>query len=213
MRGFLAGVVRKRLGLELESANVDGARVYRIAEGRAAFSWRPAGIVIRMTNVSSARRLPGRGGRTVEAEIAQLRDLGLEGIRARWRAAFRREPPAHLPKHLLFAMAAYRLQAEAMGDLDAETLRFLKQMDQTSSKAEAAPVAEQRRRQLSPGTVLTREWSGQHHRMMVLDEGFAWERGTYKSLSGIAKAITGTKWNGPRFFGLRDKTRQEKVKS
>jgi hypothetical protein len=168
-----------------------------------------------MTNGSSARRPLRTGGRTIEAEIAQLRDLGLEGIRARWRAAFRREPPVHLPKHLLFAMVAYQLQAEAMGDLDAEAVRFLQRIDQAPSRADATPVAEQfeqRRRQLSPGTVLTREWNGQHHRVMVLDDSFAWEGGTYKSLSEIAKAITGTKWNGPRFFGLRDK-QQGKVKT
>ena len=95
-----------------------------------------------------------------------------------------------------------------MGDLDAETLRFLKQIDLTPSKQAAVPLTqafERRRRNLSPGTVLTREWEGQHHRVMVLDGGFAWEGRTYRSLSEIAKAMTGTKWNGPRFFGLRDK--------
>ena len=64
---------------------------------------------------------------------------------------------------------------------------------------------EGRRRRLSLGTVLTREWGGQHHRVMVLEGGFAWAGRTYSSLSEIAKAVTGTKWNGPRFFGLRDK--------
>jgi hypothetical protein len=109
-------------------------------------------------------------------------------------------------------MVAYRLQAEVLGDLDAETLLFLKQIDKASSTAAAVPLTarlEQRNRQLSPGTVLTREWNGQHHRVMVLDEGFAWEGRTYKSLSEIAKAMTGTKWNGPRFFGLRDKKQAE----
>jgi hypothetical protein len=105
-------------------------------------------------------------------------------------------------------MLAYRLQAEAMGDLDAETVRFLKQVDLAPSKQAAVPLTqafERRTRELSPGTVLTREWSGQHHRVMVLDGGFAWEGRTYSSLSEIAKVISGTKWNGPRFFGLRDK--------
>lgn len=165
-----------------------------------------------MTHRSRARRLSRTDGRTIESEIAHLRDLDLEGLRARWRAAFRRDAPAHLPKHLLFAMVAYRLQADAWGDLDAETLRFLKQMDQAPSTTAAAPVAaqfERRKRQRSPGTVLTREWNGQHHRVMVLGDGFAWEGRTYNSLSEIAKTITGTKWNGPRFFGLRDKKQAE----
>jgi hypothetical protein len=109
-------------------------------------------------------------------------------------------------------MLAYRLQAETMGDLDAATVRFLKHVDLAPSKQAAIPLTqafEQRTRDLSPGTVLTRAWGGQHHRVTVLDRGFVWERRTYRSLSEIAKAITGTKWNGPRFFGLRDKKHAE----
>jgi hypothetical protein len=144
---------------------------------------------------------------TVEAEIARLRGLDAKVLRARWRTSFGQDAPTHLARHLLFAMLAYRLQAEAMGDLDAETVRFLKQVDLAPSKQAAVPLTqafERRTRGLSPGTLLTREWSGQRHRVMVLDGGFVWEGRTYRSLSEIAKVITGTKWNGPRFFGLRD---------
>ena len=125
---------------------------------------------------------------------------------------FRREAPPHVPRHLLFAIIAYRLQADVLGDLDAETLRFLKKIDLAPSKAEAVPLTktfDERRRELSPGTVLSREWNRQTHRVMVVDEGYAWEGTTYDSLSKIAHAITGTKWNGPRFFGLRDKKQAE----
>jgi hypothetical protein len=149
---------------------------------------------------------------SIEAEIARLRGLDVKALRARWRMSFGCNAPPHLARHLLFAMLAYRLQAEVMGDLDAETIRFLKQIDVTLSKQAAVPltqVFERRRRNLSPGTVLTREWEGQHHRVMVLDGGFAWQGRTYGSLSEIAKAITGTKWNGPRFFGLREKKQAE----
>jgi hypothetical protein len=145
---------------------------------------------------------------SVEAEIARLRGLDVKALRARWRMNFGRNAPPHLARHLLFAMLANRLQAEVMGDLDAETVRFLKQIDVTPCKQAAVPltrVFERLMRDLAPGTVLTREWEGQHHRVMVIEEGFAWQGRTYDSLSEIAKAITGTKWNGPRFFGLRDK--------
>jgi hypothetical protein len=148
----------------------------------------------------------------VEAEIARLRGLDVKALRARWRTSFGRNAPPHLARHLLFAMLAYRLQAEVLGDLDAETLRFLKRFDSTPSKQAAVPltqVFERWRRDLSSGTVLTREWGGEHHRVMVLDGGFAWQGRTYRSLSEIAKTITGTKWNGPRFFGLRDKRQAE----
>jgi Protein of unknown function (DUF2924) len=145
---------------------------------------------------------------SVETEIARLRGLDTKALRARWRTSVGQDAPTHLARHLLFAMLAYRLQAEAMGDLDADTVRFLKHVDLAPSKHAAVPLTqafERRRRDLSPGTVLTREWSGQHHRVMVLEEGFVWEGRTYRSLSEIAKLITGTQWNGPRFFGLRDR--------
>jgi Protein of unknown function (DUF2924) len=149
---------------------------------------------------------------SLEAEIARLRGFDVKALRARWRASFGHNAPPHLARHLLFAMLAYRLQAEVVGDLDAETVRFLERIDLTPSKQAAVPIAqafERRTRDLLPGTVLTRGWRGQHHRVMVLDGGFAWQGRTYNSLSEIAKAITGTKWNGPRFFGLRDRKQAE----
>ncbi len=148
----------------------------------------------------------------IDAEIARLRGLDNKALRVRWRTAFRRDAAPHIPRHLLFATLAYHLQAEVLGDLDAETVRFVRQIGSTSSKEAAVPLTkafERRKRRLSPGTVLTRDWGGQHHRVMVLEGGFAWAGRTYNSLSEIARAITGTKWNGPRFFGLREKKSAE----
>jgi hypothetical protein len=144
----------------------------------------------------------------IDVEIARLRDLDLGELRARWQTIFRRKPPATLPRHLLFAMIAYCFQAEVLGDLDAETLRLLEKIDVAPSKTEIASLIKilvQRQRELLPGTILVREWNGQSHRVTVVEQGFAWQGTTYDSLSKIAQAMTGTKWNGPRFFGLRDK--------
>jgi hypothetical protein len=146
----------------------------------------------------------------LNVEIARLRGLDIKALRARWRMGFGRDAPPHLPCHVLFAMIAYHLQAEVLGDLDAETVRFLNTIELAPSKQAAVPLTrafERRKRALSVGAVLTREWAGRHHRVMVLDGGFAWEGRTYRSLSEIAKAITGTKWNGPRFFGLREQAK------
>jgi hypothetical protein len=147
-------------------------------------------------------------------EIAHLRGLDLRGLRARWRSVFRRTAPPHLPRHLLFAILAYRLQADAFGDLAPETVRLLRQIatsnTATAAKRLTAPFDRQRSG-LKPGTVLTREWNGQIRRVTVLDEGFAWEGKTYDSLSRVALAITGTRWNGPRFFGLRDQAPVEQA--
>jgi hypothetical protein len=146
--------------------------------------------------------------RPVEDEIAHLRGLDLGGLRARWQSIFQRQAPAHLTRHLLFAVIAYRLQADRFGDLDHATKQVL---DRTIAK-EAGPAMssrlasfDQKRTELTPGTVLVREWDRQSQRVMVMANGFAWNGQTYDSLSKVAFAITGTKWNGPRFFGLRDK--------
>ena len=146
---------------------------------------------------------------SLDDEIARLRGCDTATLRARWRTVFGGRAPPHLPRHLLFAMIAYRLQAEVFGDLDAETLRLLKKIELAPSKAEAVPLTEtlcQRRRELALGTVLLREWNGQAHRVTVVEQGFSWQGTRYESLSKIAQAITGTKWNGPRFFGLRNQS-------
>jgi Protein of unknown function (DUF2924) len=101
----------------------------------------------------------------------------------------------------LFRILAYRLQADHLGDLDAESQRLL---DRTESPEKAGLRAASQTRP-PVGTVLAREWNGQMQRVTVLDNGFAWRGKTYPSLSKVALAITGTRWNGPRFFGLRDK--------
>ena len=144
----------------------------------------------------------------IEDEIAHLRSLNLRGLHARWQSVFQRPPPAHLGRHLLFAMIAYRIQADRFGDLDNETKRVL---DRTEAKESGSAVSarlmslDQKRTELLPGTLLVREWNRQSQRVMVLADGFAWNGKTYDSLSKVAFAITGTKWNGPRFFGLREK--------
>jgi Protein of unknown function (DUF2924) len=154
-----------------------------------------------------------RNGRTstetsVEDEVAHLRGLDLKGLRARWQSVFQRQAPDHLTRHLLFAVIAYRIQADRFGDLDHQTKQML---DRTVAK-ETVPVLsarlasfDQKRTELTPGTVLVREWDQRSQRVMVMADGFAWNGQTYDSLSKVAFAITGTRWNGPRFFGLRDK--------
>src|SRR6266404_8044369 len=145
---------------------------------------------------------------SVEDEIAHLRGLDLKGLRARWQSVLQRPAPGHLPRHLLFAIIAYRIQADRFGDLSHETRQLL---DCTGAKESGAAMSarlisfDQKRTELTPGTVLVREWDRRSHRVMVMADGFAWNGQTYDSLSKVAFAITGTKWSGPRFFGLRDK--------
>ena len=145
---------------------------------------------------------------SIEDEIVHLRGLDLKGLRARWRNVLQRPAPGHLPRHLLFAIIAYRVQVDRFGDIDHETRQLL---DRTGAKESGTAMSarlvsfDQKRTELTPGTVLVREWDRQSQRVMVMANGFAWNGQTYDSLSKVAFAITGTSWNGPRFFGLRDK--------
>jgi len=159
--------------------------------------------------MSGKRRTSGIATKTsVEDEIADLRGLNLAGLRARWQSVFGGSAPVHLPRHLLIAIIAFRLQADRFGDLDHVTRQVL---DRTGVEESGAATSarlmtlDMKRTELTPGTVLVREWDRKSQRVMVLANGFAWNGRTYDSLSKVAFAITGTRWNGPRFFGLRDR--------
>jgi hypothetical protein len=150
---------------------------------------------------------PDRQG--LETEIARLRDLDISQLQAKWQSVFRRRAPPHLPRHLLFKTLAYQLQADSLGDLDPDTSRLLDHGDDDAVIDRLAAKLNQRRTKLTPGTLLVREWNGKLHRVMVLADGFAWNDRIFKSLSKVAFALTGTRWNGPRFFGLRAKPSRE----
>lgn len=146
---------------------------------------------------------PAGAASALTDEIAQLRDLGLAALMVRWRNHVGGEPPAHLPKFLLVRMIAFRLQENAYGGLPESAQRLLDRLsgpNGLSSIELIPPVSAQSG--LRPGTLLTREWQGELHRVLVLEGGFAWNGATHKSLSEVARAITGTRWSGPKFFGM-----------
>lgn len=146
---------------------------------------------------------------TLAEEIAHLRGLDISGLRARWQSIFKRQAPSHLPRHLLFSILAYRLQADQLGDLDTATTRLLKKVESKKDVERLTSDFDRKKVEVRPGTLLTRVWNGKRQRVMVLKDGFAWNDQTYDSLTKVAFAITGTRWNGPRFFGLRDKNPSE----
>jgi hypothetical protein len=132
----------------------------------------------------------------IEAEVDQIRSLGIDALRRRWRLMFEKTPPAGLTKDIMARMIAYRIQEEAFGGLDRETIKLLDRLARGEKPNEL-------NRRLKTGTVLVREYQGERHTVTVVPDGFVWQDTTYSSLSTIARAITGTAWNGPRFFGLR----------
>ena len=142
--------------------------------------------------------------------IANLSDLGLEDLRQAWRDRLGDPPPRVSSAELLRRWLGWELQARAQGGFDAATRRHLRELSRPFDKTSAqpndrAPANEIVGRSLPPGTVLQREHAGTTHRVTVLEKGFAWNGQTFSSLSEVAFRITGTRWSGPRFFGLKQK--------
>jgi hypothetical protein len=131
------------------------------------------------------------------AQIERLAGLPLKGLKAAWAAEFRRDLPMGLWRDLLLRTLAWRIQEKAFGGHDKATLRLLETYGQKK-------VGDARCQRLKAGTVLVREFGGTRHTVTIVPEGFVWQEKTYSSLTAIARIITGSNWNGPRFFGLRE---------
>ncbi len=131
----------------------------------------------------------------VAREIAGLDELDRESLIARWRAAYGAPPPHKLSRALMEKALAYEIQCRAFGGLSGAAKRTLR-------AAAASKDGSTGPRLLNPGARLIREWNGTVHEVDVSGDGYVWQDQRYRSLTAIARAITGTKWSGPRFFGL-----------
>jgi hypothetical protein len=139
----------------------------------------------------------------VEDELDRLATMPIARLRVRYREVFRTEPPKAFGPDLLRRSIAHRIQEKAYGGLSRPAQRLLDQaMKAFAAKPDGKIVLPRR---IKPGSVLVREWKGKSHRVTVLADGFVYDGDTYSNLSEIAVLITGTRWNGPRFFGLRSK--------
>jgi Protein of unknown function (DUF2924) len=141
--------------------------------------------------------------------IAGLAALDPDGLRLQWRNHLGGEAPEGWPRSLVLRMLAFRIQAARYGDLDKATSRLLRSSDEGEGIGASVPFAARspttrEGANIRPGALLVREWNGRSERVVILEKGFAWNGKTYGSLSQVAKAITGTVWNGHRFFGLRN---------
>ncbi len=162
-------------------------------------------------------------------EIEALSQLDEEAMRRRWRRLIGRPFPQDLGRGLTLRILAYYQQVQHFGDLDRASLQALAEsagrsgrrldsaglgvsVDSGTESGSASSHVEPKIF-VRPGTLLLREHEGVAHRVMTLEDGFAWNGKTYASLSQIAFAITGTRWNGPRFFGLREKPKAKTDKS
>jgi DUF2924 family protein len=178
------------------------ARLKRSGERLASDSDQSDVYVCPKKERAGMKRNPSRSGtRSLADELAELRGLDLTALKQRWRVLYRTEAPAHIGRAFLLQAVAYRLQERVLGGLKSSTRRLLERAAEdslhrrTPSEAPATKV--------KPGSVLIREWHGVSHRVTVLEDGVLLRGARYRSLSEVARKITGSRWSGPRFFGLR----------
>jgi len=141
----------------------------------------------------------------LEKQLASLSGLDGKSLKERWRIVYGREPPSRVSRSLLLQAIAYRLQENALGGLRLSTRRLLQRVatdaatDQTTNTESA--------RRLKPGAVLLREWHGVTHQATVWEDGVRFRGRRYRSLSEVARVITGARWSWPLFFGLKSGSR------
>jgi hypothetical protein len=137
----------------------------------------------------------------LEAEIGRLPGLSLLDLRHRWKTLFGHPAPKSLRRNFLARAVAYQMQVEAYGGLSVATKRRLREIATAARNGDANAILGTSR--IKPGTQMIRQWRNTTHTVTTLVEGFEWNGSTYKSLSAVANAITGTNWNGFAFFGIK----------
>ena len=155
-----------------------------------------------VTGVASAVAKPeSKSTAELEAKLAVLTVMDSDGLRAEWRRLYRSHPPLHIRRDLLVLAIAWKLQEKVHGGLTAAQKRKLAGIAKELKKGGNLSAVPEIR--LKPGSRLVREWRGETHDVLVLEDGFEWNGERRRSLSAIAREITGTQWSGPRFFGLK----------
>lgn len=132
-------------------------------------------------------------------DLARLPSLDRAALTSAWQTAYGAEPPRNISQQLMLRALAYRMQAQAIGGLKLSTQRYLMKIAEKGNAACATMSVTQ----VKPGTRLLREWHGTTHEVTVLDDGVHYQGQRYRSLSQVAQKITGAKWSGPLFFGLK----------
>jgi Protein of unknown function (DUF2924) len=141
---------------------------------------------------------------TLEREIAALPKMNIAQLRAKWRSSLKQAPPLHVRKQLFVPILAYKLQEQAYGGMKPEIRRQLEKIAVRYRRDPSTKdVSFREPQRIKPGTRLMRQWNGKRHQVTVIEDGFEYEGERYKSLSVIARIITGTRWSGPLFFGLK----------
>ena len=150
----------------------------------------------------------GGGSEDLEQEVSNLLTLDTSELREKWSALCGVDPPDRMGRTLLIRAIAYRLQEKALGGLKPSAQRVLDRFCDEPRGSASVRITKTR---INAGTVLIREWRGVRHRVTVLDHDVVYRGRRYQSLSEVARAITGTRWSGPLFFGLTKRTEEAAV--
>ncbi len=144
---------------------------------------------------------------SVTARLRALEQMDYSVLRAEWRRLYRAQAPKRVARNLLMLGVAWKIQEQTHGGLGAATKRRLADLAKTMEKN--GDVTRDRVTCFKPGARLVREWHGEAHTVIVLEDGFQWKGTRWRSLSVIAREITGVHWSGPRFFGLKGRAKAE----
>ncbi len=156
---------------------------------------------------ADGRRSGASSDDAVAVKLQALAEMDYDALRAEWRRLYRAHPPKRVSRDLLMLGVAWKVQERAYGGLGAATKRRLADLAKTMERN--GDVTRNRIARLKPGAKFVREWRGEIHRVIVLEDGFEWKGTQWRSLSMIAREITGVHWSGPRFFGLNGKTKAQ----
>ena len=148
-----------------------------------------------------ARRM--RAAETVTADLTELQEHSLSELKDRWADLYGSACPPRISRNLLLRAISHRIQEQALGGIDRATLRRL---DRAAADLAAGRTPAPSASKIKPGTRLLREWQGRVHEVIVLEKGVEYRDKSWPSLSAVAQEITGTRWSGPRFFGLKGAT-------
>jgi hypothetical protein len=152
------------------------------------------------------QRFSGAEIESTSREIGDLIDLNVSELKDRWRSAYGTEPPPRSSRKLLISAIAYRMQERAFGGLKPSVRRLLERASEDACERRTLRTRPVTR--ASSGTVLIRDWQGKSHHVTVVDRGVLYRKKNYRSLSQVARVITGCRWSGPLFFGLRGRSKE-----
>jgi hypothetical protein len=148
-----------------------------------------------------------RSRKAIAGKLPALASLPIKELKREWRSLYGSAPPLRISRELLVRAVAYRIQEQALGVLKESTRKLLLRLARDARDGKPLKISPSA--PTSAGTVLMREWQGITHEVRVLDRGVLYQRRRYRSLSEVARLITGSRWSGPLFFGLRSRSGEE----